>query len=333
MLLAEGLAADPSWRARRSTSPTSSRSPCSTWSARSSHAMGSDLEPEVRNEATNEILAPVPQRRQGARAMLGWRPGSTWSEGLERTIAWYREFLPMPDATRRRADAPPRRSSAWSREYHAAAFAPPRLRARARPPVPVSRPGLRRRRRCVTWSTPRSTSGSPPAASPREFEREFAAVFGVRHAILVNSGSSANLVALTRPHLAQAGRPAAPARRRGHHRRRRLPHHGQPDHPEQAGAGLRRRDLADLQHRRVPARGRARPADPGDHDRPHARQPVRPRRRHGVRRDARPLAGRGLLRRRRARPTTAERRHLRRPRDASASTPRTTSPWARAAAC
>src|SRR5512135_3411739 len=29
------------------------------------------------------------------------------------------------------------------------------------------------------------------------FEREFAQIFGVRHAVLVNSGSSANLVALT----------------------------------------------------------------------------------------------------------------------------------------
>ena len=39
--------------------------------------------------------------------------------------------------------------------------------------------------------------------------------------------------------------------------------------------------------------------DARDHGRPHARQSVRPRRRHGVRREARPLAHRGLLRRRR----------------------------------
>src|SRR4030088_2214385 len=30
-----------------------------------------------------------------------------------------------------------------------------------------------------------------------QFEREFAELFGVRHAVLVNSGSSANLLALT----------------------------------------------------------------------------------------------------------------------------------------
>ena len=43
------------------------------------------------------------------------------------------------------------------------------------------------------------------------------------------------------PDLAEAGRPTAEARRRGDHRRRRLPDHRQPDHPEQPGAGLRRR--------------------------------------------------------------------------------------------
>jgi len=55
-------------------------------------AMGSDVEPLVLNHASNEI------RRQSldasrARRMLGWKPLFTLDEGIERTIAWYREFL------------------------------------------------------------------------------------------------------------------------------------------------------------------------------------------------------------------------------------------------
>jgi CDP-glucose 4,6-dehydratase len=54
--------------------------------------MGSDLEPDVRNEATNEI------RRQcsisaKAHRILGWRPIHTLDEGLDRTIDWYRDFF------------------------------------------------------------------------------------------------------------------------------------------------------------------------------------------------------------------------------------------------
>lgn len=54
--------------------------------------MGSDLEPDVRNEASNEIrcqyLSAVKARR-----MLGWRPLFTLEEGLQRTIEWYKNFF------------------------------------------------------------------------------------------------------------------------------------------------------------------------------------------------------------------------------------------------
>ena len=54
--------------------------------------MGSDLKPEVRNEASNEIrhqyLSAAKARRE-----LGWAPLYTMDEGLERTIAWYRDFF------------------------------------------------------------------------------------------------------------------------------------------------------------------------------------------------------------------------------------------------
>jgi len=54
--------------------------------------MGSTLEPDVRNEANNEI------RRQylsagKAREALSWQPLYTLDDGLGKTITWYREFL------------------------------------------------------------------------------------------------------------------------------------------------------------------------------------------------------------------------------------------------
>jgi CDP-glucose 4,6-dehydratase len=55
-------------------------------------SMGSDLEPEVRNEASNEIRCQYLSAAK-ARKDLDWKPLFTLEEGLERTITWYREFL------------------------------------------------------------------------------------------------------------------------------------------------------------------------------------------------------------------------------------------------
>jgi CDP-glucose 4,6-dehydratase len=55
-------------------------------------AMGSSLEPDVRNQASNEIRHQYLSAER-ARAVLNWSPLFTLEEGLERTIAWYREFL------------------------------------------------------------------------------------------------------------------------------------------------------------------------------------------------------------------------------------------------
>jgi CDP-glucose 4,6-dehydratase len=54
--------------------------------------MGSRLEPEIRNEATNEIRKQFLSAEK-ARRMLGWSPLFTLDQGLDRTIAWYRAFL------------------------------------------------------------------------------------------------------------------------------------------------------------------------------------------------------------------------------------------------
>lgn len=54
--------------------------------------MDSALEPDIRNEASNEILRQYLSAER-ARNVLGWRPLFSVEEGLRRTISWYREFL------------------------------------------------------------------------------------------------------------------------------------------------------------------------------------------------------------------------------------------------
>jgi CDP-glucose 4,6-dehydratase len=54
--------------------------------------MNSDLKPDVRNEASNEIRHQY-LSAESARNVLGWSPLFTLEEGLNRSIGWYREFL------------------------------------------------------------------------------------------------------------------------------------------------------------------------------------------------------------------------------------------------
>ena len=55
-------------------------------------AMGSDLEPVVLNETSNEIRRQFLNAAR-ARQLLRWAPMFTLDQGIERTIPWYREFL------------------------------------------------------------------------------------------------------------------------------------------------------------------------------------------------------------------------------------------------
>ena len=54
--------------------------------------MRSDLEPEIRNEATGEIRRQYLSAAK-ARRVLGWTPAQTLEEGLDRTVSWYRTFF------------------------------------------------------------------------------------------------------------------------------------------------------------------------------------------------------------------------------------------------
>jgi len=56
------------------------------------HAMNSNVEPKILNEASNEIRRQYLSAKR-ARTMLKWSPLFTLDEGIERTVSWYREFL------------------------------------------------------------------------------------------------------------------------------------------------------------------------------------------------------------------------------------------------
>ena len=55
-------------------------------------SMGSDLEPLILNEVSNEIRLQYLDANK-ARTVLNWTPHFTIEEGLSRTISWYRDFL------------------------------------------------------------------------------------------------------------------------------------------------------------------------------------------------------------------------------------------------
>lgn len=54
--------------------------------------MGSDLEPEIRNEASNEIRCQHLDSTR-ARRILGWRPMGSLEQGMQATVEWYRTYF------------------------------------------------------------------------------------------------------------------------------------------------------------------------------------------------------------------------------------------------
>ena len=57
--------------------------------------MGSELEPDVRNEAVNEIRDQRVSAKK-AHEVLGWSPDHTLDRGLSLTVDWYRTYLGAP---------------------------------------------------------------------------------------------------------------------------------------------------------------------------------------------------------------------------------------------
>ena len=57
-----------------------------------SKVMASNLKPDIRNEANNEIRKQFLSAAK-ARKVLNWKPLFTLNDGLQATVKWYREFL------------------------------------------------------------------------------------------------------------------------------------------------------------------------------------------------------------------------------------------------
>jgi CDP-glucose 4,6-dehydratase len=92
MLLAEQLARRPELRGEAFNFSNEIQVTVLDLVQRILNTMGSDLQPDVRNEATNEIRHQYLSAAK-ARRMLGWEPLFTLDASLERTIAWYTHFL------------------------------------------------------------------------------------------------------------------------------------------------------------------------------------------------------------------------------------------------
>ncbi len=92
MLLAEKLATDPKLKGRAFNFSNETQVTVVELVERILNLMDSTLVPEVRNEATSEIRHQYLKAAR-AREVLGWHPLFNLDEGLQRTIAWYREFL------------------------------------------------------------------------------------------------------------------------------------------------------------------------------------------------------------------------------------------------
>jgi CDP-glucose 4,6-dehydratase len=97
MLLAERLASDPALRRQAFNFSNESQISVLEMVDLLLKKMKSPLRPEILNQASNEIRHQFLSAER-ARSMLQWRPQFTLDAGLDRTIAWYREFLGVPAA-------------------------------------------------------------------------------------------------------------------------------------------------------------------------------------------------------------------------------------------
>lgn len=92
MLLAEKLAADPTLAGEAFNFSNELQVTVLDLVQQIRQRMGSDLAPDVRNEASNEIRHQYLSAAK-ARTRLGWAPLFDLDEGLRRTVDWYTEYL------------------------------------------------------------------------------------------------------------------------------------------------------------------------------------------------------------------------------------------------
>lgn len=92
LLLAESLAGQPALGGHAFNFSNEIQVTVLELVARIAARVGIDLEPLVLGQASNEIPHQCLSARK-AREILDWRPLFTLDEGLDRTIAWYREVL------------------------------------------------------------------------------------------------------------------------------------------------------------------------------------------------------------------------------------------------
>lgn len=92
LVLAEHLAADPSLRGEAFNFSNEIQVTVLEIASRILALMDSDLQLDVRGEATNEIRHQYLSADK-ARRKLSWAPLYSLEEGLQRTIAWYQDFF------------------------------------------------------------------------------------------------------------------------------------------------------------------------------------------------------------------------------------------------
>ena len=109
MRLAESMAADPTLHGQAFNFSNEIQVTVLEIVERILREMNSRLEPDVRNEASNEIRHQYLSAAK-ARQLLSWSPLFELNEGLARTIAWYRAYFEAPH----QPSAPTPPSLRWS---------------------------------------------------------------------------------------------------------------------------------------------------------------------------------------------------------------------------